>query len=128
MSMGGRAERIGVLALQHENQAKHFVWVFDLGHLMRGYPSEINSSSQVIIVKSGGQSIGLLVSELHGVPEFQASQITPTPLAHMDEGMLVTEVIQANNGDLLIQSVNVDHLFNILMTGEVPSDQLKLAA
>tara|TARA_R110001599_G_scaffold64023_4_gene179620 strand:- start:313368 stop:315923 length:2556 start_codon:yes stop_codon:yes gene_type:complete len=128
MSMGGRVERIGVLALQHENQDKHFVWVFDLGHLMRGYASEINSSSQVIIVKSGGQSIGLLVSELHGVPEFQASQISPTPLAHTDEGMLITEVIQANNGNLLIQSVNVDHLFNILMTGEVPSDQLKLAA
>jgi chemotaxis signal transduction protein len=128
MSMGGRPERVGILALRHENEAKRFVWVFDLGHLMRGYRSEIDSSSQVIIVKRGTQSIGLLVSELHGVPEFQASHITPTPLASPSDGLLVTEVIQANDGRLLIQSINVDHLFAILKDHEIPADQMKIAA
>jgi chemotaxis signal transduction protein len=129
MSMGSRAERIGILALSHDNEAKRFVWVFDLGHLMRGYKSEINSASQVVIVKRGEHSIGLLVSELHGVPEFQPSQITPTPLAAPETGMLVTEVIQANRGNLLIQSVNIDHLFAVLNGEEIPiSSEMKLAA
>ena len=129
MSMGSRAERVGILALRHENEAQRFVWVFDLGHLMRGYKSEIDRSSQVIIVKRGNQSIGLLVSELHGVPDFQASQIIPTPLAAPGTGMLVTEVIKANRGNLLIQSINVDHLFAVLNNEEIPIDpQMKIAA
>jgi chemotaxis signal transduction protein len=128
MSMGSRAERIGILALSHDT-SKRFVWVFDLGHLMRGHPSEINSASQVIIVKRGEHSIGLLVSELHAVPEFQPSQITPTPLAAPDSGMLVTEVIQANRGNLLIQSINIDHLFAVLNGEEIPFDTaMKMAA
>lgn len=129
MSMGSRAERIGILALQHEHEAKRFVWVFDLGHLMRGCRSDIDSSSQVIVVKRGAQSIGLLVSELHGVPEFQPAQIVPTPLASPSTGMLVTEVIQANSGRLLIQSINVDHLFAVLNNEEIPiAAEMKIAA
>ncbi|WP_353156998.1 chemotaxis protein CheW [Herminiimonas fonticola] len=129
MSMGSRAERIGILALQHENESRRFVWVFDLGHLVRGCRSDIDSSSQVIVVNRGTQSIGLLVSELHGVPEFQPSQIVPTPLAAPSTGMLVTEVIQANRGNLLIQSINVDHLFAVLNNEEIPIDPaMKIAA
>jgi chemotaxis signal transduction protein len=129
MSMGSRAERVGILALSHDNEAKRFVWVFDLGHLMRGHKSEVNSASQVIIVKRGEHSIGLLVSELHAVPEFQPSQITPTPLASPSTGMLVTEVIQANRGELLIQSINIDHLFAVLNGEEIPIDpDMRLAA
>jgi len=115
--------------LRHEDEGKRFVWVFDLGHLMRGVKSEINSASQVVIVKRGNKSIGLLVSELHGVPEFQPSQITPTPLAAPDTGMLVTHVIQANRGELLIQSINIDHLFAVLNNEEIPIDAaMKMAA
>lgn len=129
MSMGSRAERIGILALRNDNDAKRFVWVFDLGHLMRGCKSEIDSSSQVIIVRRGEHAIGLLVSELHGVPEFQPSQIVPTPLAAPSTGMLVTEVIQANRGDLLIQAINVDHLFAVLNGEDIPIDAaMKMAA
>ncbi|HWV63980.1 MAG TPA: chemotaxis protein CheW [Oxalicibacterium sp.] len=128
MSMGSRAERIGLLALNHENESRRFVWVFDLGHLMRGTKSEIDSSSQVIVIERDGKSIGLLVSELHGVPEFQPSQIVPTPLAAPETGMLVTEVIQANRGELLIQAINVDHLFAVLNDEEIPAAAMKIAA
>lgn len=128
VSMGSRAERIGLLALNHENESRRFVWVFDLGHLMRGTKSEIDSSSQVIVIERDGKSIGLLVSELHGVPEFQPSQIVPTPLAAPETGMLVTEVIQANRGELLIQAINVDHLFAVLNDEEIPAAAMKIAA
>jgi chemotaxis signal transduction protein len=96
---------------------------------MRGTKSEIDSSSQVIVIQRDGRSIGLLVSELHGVPEFQSSQIVPTPLAAPETGMLVTEVIQANRGELLIQAINIDHLFAVLNGEEIPIDPaMKIAA
>jgi chemotaxis signal transduction protein len=82
----------------------------DPGHLMRGRRRKSAAGSQVIVIKRGKHSIGLLVSELHGVPEFQPAQITLTPLAAPETGMLVTEVIQANRGELLIQAINADHV------------------
>lgn len=125
VSMNGRAERIGLLAPQHDNENKNFVWVFDLGHLIRGTPSVIDSGSQVIVVRYGDQTIGLLVGELHGVPQFNEAQIIPTPFAGHADGMLITQVIKANGGRLLIQAVDVAYLFDKLMDSEKP---IKIAA
>lgn len=121
VSMGGRAERVGILALQREGEPKSFVWVFDLGHLLRGTPSVIDSSSQVIIVRCGMHSVGLLVGELHGVPEFKAAHIIPTPFSGEADGMPVREVIKANGGRLLIQVLDVANLFALLTEHKVPA-------
>ncbi|WP_082583873.1 chemotaxis protein CheW [Noviherbaspirillum sp. Root189] len=121
VSMGGRPERVGVLALQRYGENRQFVWVFDLRHLMRGAPAHIENSSQVIIVRHDGQDIGLLVDELHGVPEFQASQIKPTPFAGNADGLLVKQVIQANGGRLLIQALDVAQLYACLKDPSLPT-------
>jgi chemotaxis signal transduction protein len=120
VSMGGRAERIGVLAQQRVGEPSNFVWVFDLRHLMRGKASEIGSASQVVVVRHNGQDIGLLVDELHGVPEFRAAQIVPTPFAADPDGLLVKQVIQANEGRLLIQALDVAQLFACLKDPSLP--------
>ena len=112
---------VGMLALPQE-----VIWVFDLGYLVRGESSIIDSSSQVLIAQHEGQSFGLLVSELHGVPEFSASQITPTPLASMSEGMLIPQVIKANDGRLLIQAIDIACLFRLLNVGEVLEESQSL--
>ncbi|MDO8651388.1 MAG: chemotaxis protein CheW, partial [Undibacterium sp.] len=114
-SMSGRAERIGLIAPQRDNDSNNYLWVFDLGHLIRGTPSVIDTSSQVIIVRHRHQMIGLLVSELHGVPQFTPAQIIPSPFSGHANGMLVTQVIKANGGQLLIQAVDVAFLFSMLM-------------
>ncbi|MGH8807324.1 MAG: chemotaxis protein CheW [Noviherbaspirillum sp.] len=121
VSMGGRSERIGVLAQQRAGESKTFVWVFDLRHLMRGVPSPIDGGSQVIIVRHNGQDIGLLVDELHGVPEFRASQIMPTPFAADAGGLLVKQVIQANEGRVLIQALDVAQLYACLRDPSLPT-------
>jgi chemotaxis signal transduction protein len=118
MSMGERAECIGMLALPEE-----VVWVFDLGHLIRGAPSIIDSCSQVLVVQHEGRTAGLLVSELHGVPKFNADQIVPTPLARLAEGMLVPRVIKANDGLLLIQAIDTACLFNLMMAEQAQPAQ-----
>ncbi|RJX30366.1 MAG: chemotaxis protein CheW [Oxalobacter sp.] len=121
MSMGERAECVGMLALPNE-----VIWVFDLGHLIRGTQSVIDSTSQVLVVQYGGYKVGLLVTELHGVPEFSAAQIVPTPLAQLTDGMLVPSVIKANNGRLLIQAIDIICLFNLMMVGQVISEREKI--
>jgi chemotaxis signal transduction protein len=94
--------------------------VFDLGQLMRGTPSQPDASSQVMILQSGEHTIGLLVDELHAVPQFRDSQITHTPFASSGESMLVTQVIKANKGQLLIQAIDIERLFLLLANPDQP--------
>lgn len=117
ISMGGFVERIGVLALDsgRAGEVESFVWVFDLGAFLSGEITAIETSSQVVVVRNGARSIGLLVSELHGVAKFDPAQIIDTPLASGADGMLVRHVIKADAGRLLIQVVDLDYLFGILM-------------
>jgi chemotaxis signal transduction protein len=116
VSVGGFVERIGVLQLDGDSGGQEgFVWVFDLGAFLCGETTAIDTSSQVVVVRNGARAIGLLVSELHGVAKFDPAQIVDTPLAGSGDGMLVNQVIKANDGRLLIQVVDLDYLFGILM-------------
>jgi len=119
-SMRVRPEQIGVLGLRSDDQRKEFIWVFDLGYLMRGTRSGLSSSSQVMIVREGRHTIGLLVDELHAVPQFNPAQIMHTPFAMQGESMLISQVIKANQGQLLIQSIDVGRLFALLIDGQIP--------
>ncbi len=114
MSAGGQRGRIGMLVPRGEEHSGQFVWVFDLGLLVHDRPSEIESGSQVIIVRYRQQTIGLLVDELHGVPEFVDRQIMPSPFGGSTESRLVSHFIKANGGRLLIQGIDVDQLFRVL--------------
>jgi chemotaxis signal transduction protein len=120
VSMNAGRERVGVVAHHRAGESDSFVWVFDLRFLMYGVPSEIDSASQVILVSHQGRDIGLLVDELHEVPEFAASQIVPMPLATAADGLLVKKVIQANEGRVLIQALDVAQLYASLRAQTLP--------
>ena len=122
-SMGTRTEQIGVLGVERGDQKKEFIWVFDLGQIMRGTRSAVTGSSQVMIVTKGTYTVGLLVDELHAVPQFTPAQIIHTPLAMPGSSMLVSQVIKANHGQLLIQAIDVDRLFALLIDGHIPVPQ-----
>ncbi len=114
-SGSNRRERIGILAPQDSGQLQHFVWVFDLGWLLTGQPSQIDSSSQIVIVEHGLHSLGLLVDALHGVPEFSEQQLSASPFGNGDDGRLVSHFIQAQGGRLLVQLLDVQQLFRRLI-------------
>ncbi|WP_066708992.1 chemotaxis protein CheW [Curvibacter delicatus] len=118
VSTGERRACVGLLGLQHEGRDSAPVWVFDFGYLIRGTPSFIDKSSQVIIVRHGEQTLGLLVDELHGVPEFSEAQIMSTPFGSQDDRALVKHFIKANGGQVLIQAVDPLSLFAALMKRE----------
>jgi len=114
VSIGSRSERVGVLAIQHESDSKAYAWVFDLGFLLSGVPSVVDSNSQVIVIEYGQHKIGLLVGALHSVAQFNASQVTFTPLATDRDGVLIKQIIKANGGNLLIQAIDVRYLLKML--------------
>ncbi|MDY7576951.1 chemotaxis protein CheW [Herbaspirillum sp. RTI4] len=121
-SMSERPAQIGVLSLKHDDNIKEFIWVFDLGHLVRGTLSTISANSQVMITRHGKHTIGLMVDELHAVTQFSPLQIIPTPFATPGVPMLATKVIKANKGTLLIQSIDVERLFTLVLDGQLPPE------
>ncbi|ADI29976.1 chemotaxis protein CheW [Methylotenera versatilis] len=128
VSIGSGSERVGVLAIQHENEGKTFAWVFDLGFLLSGKLTVVDSNSQVIVIEYQQHKIGLLVGALHSVAQFNESQVTPTPLAVNRDGVLIKQIIKANSGRLLIQAIDIQYLLNMLSNPfEAVGDDKKIA-
>ncbi len=121
---GERKACIGLLGLESDAQSNGSVWVFDLGFQLHGRRTLIDKSSQVVIVRYGEQTIGLLVDALHGVPQFNVVQIMASPFGGRTDGPLVQQFIKANGGQLLIQAIDVSRLFSVLMA----RDELALAS
>lgn len=93
--------RIGMLAPQGDDRIGHFVWVFDLSWLLHERPGTLDDNSQIIIVRHGMHTAGLLVDGLHAVPEFADEQLMPSPFG--SDQKLLSHFIRANGGNLLIQ-------------------------
>ena len=106
--------RIGMLAPQGSGQLQHFVWVFDLCQLLTGQRSAMDSSSQIVVIRHGLHTLGLLVDALHGVPEFSEQHLSISPFRPGEAGWLVSHFIKARNGELLIQLLDVQRLFRRL--------------
>ena len=111
-SMVGPARSIGMLRLHAGMEAEEFIWVFDLGLMLRATPTFIDSRSQVVVVKCAGRRIGLLVGELHAVAVFENGQVKQSPLA--GESRLVKGLVKANGGRLLLQLLDAEVLFDLL--------------
>jgi chemotaxis signal transduction protein len=79
--------------------------------LISGVPAPADQRNQVILVHRDDQTIGLLVDELHGVPEFNDNQLMRTPFGNASDGALVKHFIKAHGGQVLIQVIDVDALF-----------------
>ena len=104
------AARIGMLDVPLSGGRKHFVWVFDLALLVNGKPATLTDNSQVMLVHSGATVIGLLVDDLHSVQQFDAEDMTESPLT-VGDAALAPRLIKANQGNLLIQELDIERLF-----------------
>lgn len=123
VSMGGSPGRIGILSVDGDRTHKdqNLVWSFDLAMVVYGQKTVIDAASQVVIVEKENRMLGVLVSELHAVAKFDEEKIMAMPLADIGSSMLVKQIIKANEGELLIQVIDVDYLFRILMDADVPN-------
>jgi chemotaxis signal transduction protein len=116
VSAGRMPYCLGTLARRTHGAVTGYMWVFDLGHLLRGTPSAITAHSQVVVLEHAGRRVGLLVSELHGVTAVAPDKVVPAPFVHGAHGMLVSELIKANAGRLLIQCIDPARLMHVLQT------------
>jgi chemotaxis signal transduction protein len=124
VSLGGRTERVGVLTIKNETFGKSYAWVYDLGLLLSGVPSKVDSNSQVIMVEFEQHKVGLLVSALHSVAQFSHIEINATPLSKVSDGALIKQIIKANQGELLIQGLDIRCLFKLLNTAPLPATNM----
>lgn len=111
---GELAHRVGMLARRREGRVEGYVWVFDLAALLGHRPAARHDAQQVVVVRHRGVEVGLLVSELHGVPAFADTQVSRAPQLGGGAPRLVAQLIQANAGRLMIQVLDVDRLFDRL--------------
>jgi chemotaxis signal transduction protein len=107
---GNNPARIGMLDVPLAGGKQHFVWVFDLALLATGKPGVVSGNSQVMLVRLGDSTIGLLVDDLHSVQQFNAADMTDSPLG-AGESALAPRLIKANQGELLIQEICIERLF-----------------
>jgi chemotaxis signal transduction protein len=107
---GGHPSRMGMLDVPLAGGKKHFVWVFDLALLATGKPGAVSENSQVMLVHLGQSVIGLLVDDLHSVQQFDSADMTDSPLS-TGETALAPRLIKANQGNLLIQEIDIGRLF-----------------
>jgi chemotaxis signal transduction protein len=107
--------RIGMLDVPLAGGQKHFVWVFDLALLATGKPGVVTENSQVMLVHLGDSTIGLLADDLHSVQQFDSIDMTDSPLG-VGDSALAPRLIKANQGNLLIQEIDIERLFARLRT------------
>lgn len=128
VSIGTSRECIGVIRSTSSFAASgrdaaaspDFVWAFDLGAFLSGERTAIEPGSQVIVMRHGARSLGLLADTLHGVACIDPEQIIDMPITGDDDRQLVKQLIKLQGGDLLIQVINVAYLFERL---NAPTDQ-----
>lgn len=113
VSVGRLPYCVGALARKAQGHITGYIWVFDLGHLLRGTPSQVTPHSQVIVLEHEGRRIGLLVNELHGVTTFASHRIVRAP-ALAGYGQLIHRLVQAHQGQVLVQCLDVDKLMALL--------------
>ncbi|WP_229262334.1 chemotaxis protein CheW [Duganella guangzhouensis] len=107
---GIAAARLGMLDVAPAGGRQPCVWVFDLALLANGQPGHISDNSQVMLVRHGDSVIGLLVDDLHSVQQFDSADLSASPLG-LGDSALAPRLIQANQGQLLIQEIDIERLF-----------------
>jgi len=111
--------RIGMLVPHQSNGLSHFVWVFDLAQLLGQPPRPVNDNSQVVVVRHGYHTLGLLVDDLHGVPEFDASRVMPSPFA-LPQQALIGQLIKAGSS-VLVQVIEMERLLRSTLLAQQPA-------
>lgn len=114
VSVGRLPYCVGALARKAQGNITGYIWVFDLGHLLRGTPSQATPHSQVIVLEHDDRRIGLLVNELHGVTTFASHRIMQAPAMAGYNGQLIDRLIKANQGQVLVQCLDVEKIMALL--------------
>lgn len=110
--------RVGLLPPQPGSSVQHLVWVFDLAQVLGGPPTSA-PEGEIVLVRHGHHTIGLLVDALHGVPEFAPGRRQASPLSRAGSA-LVGEIIHPAGDHPMIQLIDLPVLLHHLMPSALP--------
>jgi chemotaxis signal transduction protein len=110
----GADGRIGMLDVDIEDGGRHFVWVFDLARLLgasavSAAAAPARAGGQVLLVRHGATTVGLLVDDVHSVQRFDPATFTSLGLA-ANPHALSRSLIKANGGEVLIQELRAQQI------------------
>ena len=114
----GAGARIGMLDVDAAGGRRGVVWVFDLARLVSGRAHAARADGQVILVRHGATTVGLLVDDVHSVQRFDPAASTAFGLAG-DAAALSATLLKANGGELLIQELDVARILARICGTEV---------
>ncbi|MEW6694282.1 MAG: chemotaxis protein CheW [Pseudomonadota bacterium] len=108
---GAHPARIGLIPPTANTRLDHFIWVYDLARLLSPTASTRSATEgrQIILVERAGHLFGLLVDELHAVPEFGADDLMEAPFGGAGR-QLINRLIRARGGQVLIAVLDSDRL------------------
>lgn len=124
VALGKAPYRVGMLARQRKGRVGSYAWVHDLQAGVGARQQFASRSRQVVMLRNAGQDLGLVVDALHSVSSFDDSQVSPTPWTGSGMEAVVSDLIRANDGQLLIQILDVDRLCKLFIgsdTAPVPA-------
>ena len=103
VSLGTSEFRVGAIARRREAAVQGYVWVYDLNAMMGGTARASGEHGEVIILRHEDVEIGFAIGTLHAVPAFEEHQIVPAAPFTGARDPIVSHLIRANGGELLIQ-------------------------
>lgn len=106
---------VGMLNYQDEDSGSSaFVPVVDMRQLLHPTSKQSGALNEIIVVRSGSHTLGLLVGDLHDVPEFNEDQIEPAINLFSGNPAYVCNLVKTGSQDRMIQVIDFDRIIRLV--------------
>lgn len=106
---------VGMLNYQDKDSGSSaFVPVVDMRALLHPATTQPGALNEIIVVRCGAHTLGLLVGELHEVPEFSEEQIEPAINLFGGHPAYVCNLIKAGGQGHMIQVIDFDRIIRLV--------------
>ncbi|MFL9876961.1 chemotaxis protein CheW [Herbaspirillum rhizosphaerae] len=110
----------GVLNYQdNSSSASSFVPVIDMRQLLHPGAPKPEAAREIVVVRQGRHTLGLLVDDLHNVMEFGAAQIDPPLPMFGNRASYVCNIIRTANPGQMVQVVDIESIVRNVFGGNV---------
>lgn len=117
VSLGTSEFRVGAIARRRDSAVQGYVWVYDMNAMLGGAVRSSREHGEVVILRQDDVELGFVVGSLHGVPAFEEHQVVPATPFTGGSDPIVSHLIRANGGDLLIQVLDPRRLVELVAPG-----------
>ncbi len=109
-----QASRVGLMSPRKDSAVQHFVWVHSLAALLQTPAERVTADQQVVLLRHERHTLGILVDDVHSVPEFGATDLIDSPFGQHPMGRFIQHFARVGGGQALIGVLDVPTLFTAL--------------